>query len=125
MTDNFIFPTIPTAEYATAERCHITEILNLPSVPEASLAQARVEPGVCTANHLLKGTSEWYYILSGNGDMYIDNQLAGNVSPGDVVRIPADTPQYICNTGQSDLIFLCYCTPPFSPEDYVDMGGTE
>jgi oxalate decarboxylase/phosphoglucose isomerase-like protein (cupin superfamily) len=50
-------------------------------VPEASLAQARVEPGVCTANHLLKSTAEWYYILSGTGDMYIDNQLIGPVWP--------------------------------------------
>ena len=125
MSDKLIFPTIPSAEYPTAERCHIIEILNLPSVPDASLAQARVEPGVCTANHLLKSTAEWYYILSGSGDVYIDNQLTGTVSAGDTVRIPADTPQYICNTGQSDLIFLCYCTPPFSPEIYVDLSGTE
>ncbi|MFM8371185.1 MAG: cupin domain-containing protein, partial [Bacteroidota bacterium] len=83
MSDKFIYSTIPSAEYATAERCHIIEILNLPSVPEASLAQARVEPGVCTANHLLKSTAEWYYILSGSGDVYIDNQLAGTVSAGD------------------------------------------
>lgn len=125
MTDNFIFPTLQSAEYATAERCHIIEVLNHPSAPEASLAQARVEPGVCTANHALKETSEWYYILRGTGDMYIDNKLVGNVSAGDSVRIPANTPQYICNTGQEDLIFLCYCTPPFSPGNYVDLSIPE
>lgn len=125
MTDNFIFPTIQQAEYATAERCHIIELLNHPMVPEASLAQARVEPGVCTANHALKDTAEWYYILRGTGAMYIDNELIGNVSAGDTVRIPPNTPQYICNTGSEDLIFLCYCTPPFSPENYVDLSNSE
>ncbi len=125
MTEKYIHSTTPSAEYATAERCHIIEILNSPSAPEASLAQARVEPGVCTASHLLKSVAEWYYILSGTGDMYIDNQLAGHVSAGDTVRIPADTAQHICNTGQSDLVFLCFCTPPFAPEAYVDLSGTE
>jgi hypothetical protein len=51
-----IFNTETSSEFYTAERCHIIEIMNQPGI-EFSIARARVEPGVTTAFHLLKGTS--------------------------------------------------------------------
>lgn len=89
--------------------------------PEASIAQARVEAGVTTANHQLRGTAEWYYILSGRGEMFLSGVSAGHVSPGTVVHIPADTPQYIRNSGQEDLVFLCICVPRFQADVYQEM----
>lgn len=120
MTYHNIYPTDPQTEHPTPERCHITEIFNGPQHPLASFAQARVEPGVTTANHLLRDTEEWYYILSGTGDMYLNGELIGHVSAGDVVHIPANTPQFIGNPGLEDLVFLCVCVPGFREEVYMD-----
>ena len=116
-----LYPAMHTREFYTAERCHITELFNRADCPAASLAQARVEPGVTTANHLLRDTDEWYYILRGLGRMYLDGEPAGHVGPGDVVHIPADTPQYIENTGAEDLMFLCFCVPGFRADTYGDL----
>lgn len=44
-----------------------------------------------------------------------------DVRPGDVVLIPRDTPQRISNTGDHDLVFLCLCTPPFTPDCYEGL----
>ena len=116
-----IYPHRPQSEFFTQERCHIIEVFNVPQTSGNSIAQARVEPGITTANHLLRGIEEWYYILRGTGDMFLNGKIAGNVGPGDVVHIPADTPQFIRNTGTEDLMFLCICSPRFRPEAYLGL----
>ena len=104
-------------EQWTDERCFIREILNDPRVPEVSLAEARVEPGVTTEWHRV-GVREWYLIRSGAGLMQIGNSEPFPVAPGDTVAIPASTPQRITNTGSEDLRFDCICTPRFRAEIY-------
>jgi mannose-6-phosphate isomerase-like protein (cupin superfamily) len=109
------------AEFVTDERCSITEFLNLPESPEASLALARVTPGVTTRLHAVRGTVERYIVWSGEGVVEVDGVTA-KVGPGDRVLIPAGAPQRITNTGARDLEFYCLCTPRFRPEAYVDLG---
>lgn len=109
------------AEFMTDERCSITELLNLPESPDASLALARVAPGVTTRLHAVTGTREVYVILSGTGIVEVDGRAAP-VSPGDRVVIPAGVPQRITATGGTTLEFHCLCTPRFRPENYVDLG---
>ena len=113
----------PDGEYNTPERCHILEILSDESDEEASIARARVEPGITTAWHSLTGVRERYLIESGVGEVEVGDTPATIVRPGDVVSIPADVRQCITNTGDADLIFLCICTPRFQPELYVDLEG--
>jgi mannose-6-phosphate isomerase-like protein (cupin superfamily) len=110
-----------TTEFATPERCHITEIANDTGDTAASIARARVEPGVTTAWHLLKGIDERYIIIAGNGRVEIGDHAPVDVSIGDVVRIPANTHQRITNTGANDLVFYAVCTPPFNPGCYVGV----
>jgi len=109
------------AEFHTDERCFITELLNLPESPEASLAVARVPPGVSTRLHAVRGTVERYVVVSGEGVAEVDG-LTATVGPGDRVIIPAGAPQRIANTGAADLVFYCVCTPRFMPEAYADLG---
>ena len=45
------------------------------------------------------------------------------VNPGDVVLIPPDCLQRITNPGEQDLVFLCVCTPRFTPEAYEGLEG--
>ena len=80
-----------------------------------SLAHATVKPSLTSAPHQLK-TSEVYYILEGEGIMYIDDENA-EISSGQVVYIPPSAKQYIKNTGKTDLKFLCIVDPAWKPED--------
>ena len=109
------------AEKWTQERCYITETANDPGDENVSIARARVEPGVTTAWHSLKGISERYIIISGNGSVEIGDLEPVEVGEGDVVRIPADTRQRITNTGNTDLIFYAVCSPRFQNSLYLSL----
>lgn len=111
-------------EFYTSEKCFIVELSNSADDESLSIARARVEPGVTTRWHRLKKSGERYYILSGFGRVEIGNLSAKDVRPGDVVIIPPMCRQRITNTGQEDLVFLALCTPPFTTDDYEDIGET-
>lgn len=114
----------PGKEFYTPEGCYITENSNTPNDPGVSIARARIEPGVTTRWHYLKATVERYLILEGKGSVEIGGLPAEEVRPGDVVTIPPECRQRITNTGNSDLLFSCICTPGFSQEAYVDCDHT-
>ena len=80
-----------------------------------SLAHAIVKPGQTSTPHRLK-TSEAYYILEGEGIMYIDDETA-SVHSGQAIYIPPGSRQYIRNTGQIELKFLCIVDPAWRKED--------
>lgn len=111
-----------TPEYYFEERCHITEWWNDADDDAASIARARVEPGVTTRLHRLHGVTERYVMLEGEGRVTIGGRAPEIVGPGDVVVIPPDASQRIANTGATDLVFLAVCTPRFRPEIYEDLG---
>ena len=67
MPPDWLIPGPFPAEFPTDERCFITELLNLAASPEASLALARVAPGVTTRLHAVAGIVERYIILAGAG----------------------------------------------------------
>jgi len=114
------FKTKDSNEFDTGERCSIIEIANRPELSSLSIAQARVKPGVVTQDHALSDTDEYYYILEGQGRATIDNETF-LVKKSDVLFIPKNKSQYIENTGDSDLIFLCICSPRFEPKNYMDL----
>ena len=111
----------PATEYFFKEGCYITELSNSDDDKELSVAQARVERGVTTKWHFLKDTIERYVILEGVGSVEIGELEAEEVNMGDVVIIPAGTQQRISNIGDTDLIFLAICSPPFESSNYVDI----
>jgi mannose-6-phosphate isomerase-like protein (cupin superfamily) len=80
-----------------------------------SLAHARLPAGATSRPHRLR-SSEVYYILEGQGVMYINGEDAP-VHPGQAIYIPPHATQYIENTGAGDLIFLCIVDPAWRPED--------
>jgi mannose-6-phosphate isomerase-like protein (cupin superfamily) len=80
-----------------------------------SLAHAMLKPGKTSQPHKLK-TSEVYYILEGEGIMHIDDETE-KVCPGQAVYIPPDSRQFIHNSGNSDLKFLCIVDPAWRKED--------
>jgi len=104
-------------EFWTDERCYIIESANA-SNDALSIARVRVAPGITTQLHAIEGTDERYIIAEGRGRIEVGDLAAQEVGPGDVVLIPAGTPQRITNIGEKDLIFYCVCTPPFQPAAY-------
>ena len=108
-------------EYYTPEKCYITELSNTDDDPDASIARARVEPGVTTHWHRLKGIIERYCIISGKGLMEVGHLPPQEVSAGDTILIPAMCRQRITNIGSEDLIFLAICTPRFTDDVYEDI----
>jgi mannose-6-phosphate isomerase-like protein (cupin superfamily) len=111
----------PGNEFYTPEKCYITELSNTPDDREASIARARVEPGVTTRWHRLRGTAERYYILNGRGRVEVGKLPPQEVNAGDIVLIPAMCRQRITNIGSEDLVFLAICTPRFSSDVYEDI----
>ncbi len=83
-----------------------------------SIAHAIVRPGQTTLPHMLKESSEVYYILQGRGIMTIEGE-SENVSAGDTVYIPPSSKQFIRNTGSDDLVFICMVSPPWHHDDEV------
>ncbi|MFH1441514.1 MAG: cupin domain-containing protein [Candidatus Omnitrophota bacterium] len=110
-------------EFTAGDGCLLRELLHADKGKfnfHYSLAHARVKSEGITSPHKLKST-EVYYILEGNGIMCI-NEESQPVSPGCAVYIPADSTQYIKNTGKKDLIFLCIVEPAWRIEDEEIKG---
>jgi len=80
-----------------------------------SLAHAVVPPGQVSLEHSLT-TSEVYYILSGQGEMHIDDEIRP-VGPGDAIYIPPNARQFIHNLGTEALVFICIVDPAWRAED--------
>jgi mannose-6-phosphate isomerase-like protein (cupin superfamily) len=111
-------------EFVAGDNTILREVLH-PAKQEVSLryslAHATVRPGEVSLPHRL-ATSEVYYILEGQGVMYIDREQA-EVGPGHTVYIPPHSVQSIRNTGESDLKFLCIVDPAWRAEDEEVVDG--
>lgn len=80
-----------------------------------SLAHAVVAPGAASLPHRLR-SSEVYYIIEGKGIMHINGE-SSEVRSGQAIYIPPDAKQWIKNTGESGLKFLCIVDPAWRAED--------
>ena len=116
-----IDPFRPETEIYLEEGCYIVELHNTGTDTDCSIARARVEPGMMTELHCLRGIVERYVMVAGRGEVEINGQAPAAVAPLDVVTIPAGVSQRIRNTGDIDLVFLCVCTPRFETEKYMQL----
>jgi mannose-6-phosphate isomerase-like protein (cupin superfamily) len=80
-----------------------------------SLAHAILPVGETSQSHSLT-TSEVYYILSGRGEMYIDEEIR-EIESGDAVYIPPDAKQFLRNVGDEPIVFICIVDPAWRKED--------
>ena len=80
-----------------------------------SLAHAIVPTGHTSIPHAL-ATSEVYYILTGVGEMHINDETQ-TVEPGDTIYIPPKARQFIHNSGNGPLVFICIVDPAWRKED--------
>ncbi|WP_008314489.1 cupin domain-containing protein [Leptolyngbya sp. PCC 6406] len=115
-------------EFMAGDNTRLRELLHPDKQPldlRYSLAHAVLPVGQTSTPHSLT-TSEVYYILSGAGEMHIDDEVQ-RVEPGDAVYIPPQARQYIRSVGVTDLIFICIVDPAWRQEDetvYTKDGET-
>ena len=105
-------------EFIAGDSTRLRELLHPDKQPLAlrySLAHATLPVGETSQPHSLK-TSEVYYILSGKGEMYIEDETQ-LVEPGDTVYIPPNARQFIHNCGSEPLVFICIVDPAWRKED--------
>jgi mannose-6-phosphate isomerase-like protein (cupin superfamily) len=105
------------------DRTILCELLHPDKIPGAaglgcSIAHAIVPEGEQSLPHMLDKSMELYYILSGSGEMHIDNETAP-VNKGQIVLIPPGARQCIRNTGTGDLVFLCIVAPKWQADDEI------
>jgi len=62
--------------------------------------------------HYHKTLTEYYIVLSGNGELELDDDVVA-VSPGDVVMIPPGT----AHVARGELEIINVVCPPFNPDD--------
>lgn len=105
-------------EFIDGGNTRLRELLHPDKQPLAlrySLAHATLPVGQTSQSHSLK-TSEVYYILSGTGEMHIEDETQ-LVEPGDAVYIPPNVRQFIHNCGNEPLVFICIVDPAWRKED--------
>ena len=108
----------------TEERCSIVELLNTDRCEGVSLAECRVVAGETTQLHSLQ-IAERYVVRQGTGVMELSGNDTFAIGAGDCVLIPAGCAQRVRNTGTEDLLFLCVCTPRFSPRHYTVLEHSD
>lgn len=109
-------------EIIAGDNCILRELLS--SVNDNvesrySLAWAKVPVTKATWRHAMK-TTEVHFILKGSGIMHINDE-AEKVGAYDTIYIPPNAIQYIENTGDEELEFICIVDPAWRAEDEVVM----
>ena len=105
-------------EFAAGDQTRLRELLHPDKQPldlRYSLAHAVLPVGQTSLPHALQ-TSEVYYILSGRGEMHIDDAVQV-IQAGDAVYIPPQARQFVRNIGAEPLVFLCIVDPAWRLED--------
>ncbi len=107
-------------DFITKDTSVVREILapRNSSLRRQSLAEARVAPGRSTEEHFHPKAEEIYYVLEGKGLMSVDGEEK-EIGPGDGIAILPGSRHKVWNTGQSDLVILCCCSPAYENDDTV------
>lgn len=102
--------------FITKDGSSIRSILDRANAPvqNQSLAEARLPVGCATDRHYHKLSEEFYFVLTGSGEMELDGDTM-TVGPGDAILIPPGAWHQIRAT--EELCFLCCCAPPYSHDD--------
>lgn len=80
-----------------------------------SLAHGTLPSGRCSKRHVLT-SSEVYYFISGQGRFTIDDHVT-HIEAGTTVYVPPGGQQFVENTGETDVEFLCLVDPAWRIED--------
>ena len=89
-----------------------------------SLALITIPPGVRVDPHRHLACEEVYYVIGGEGEMYLDGEVT-TLGPGDAVTILTGEVHSIKNVSTEPLTMHVVCVPAWSPEDQVFVEVTD
>ena len=104
--------------YKTKDGSIIRELMH-PDVhgnSKMSLAEATLPIATATALHQHRSSEEIYHITAGSGRLTLGGKTF-DLTVGDTVCIPSETPHQLENTGTTSLKVICCCAPPYSHDD--------
>jgi len=104
-------------EFVAGDATNLREILHPHKDPVKigySIAHAYLKPNKSSLPHRLNG-SEVYHITAGTGTIYVDKNKQP-IQQGDTIYVPPGSLQFVKNTGDKDLIFICIVEPAWTPE---------
>ncbi len=78
---------------------------------ELSVIQERMPPGTVEVRHFHHRAQQFFYILTGNAVMEVDNRIF-RLSAGHGLWIPVGTPHQMKNESGEDVHFLVISQPP-------------
>ncbi len=105
--------------FLAGDHTHLRELLHPKSCDAEtlfSLAHAYLKVGEKSLSHRLKNSSETYFILEGTGEITIEGETF-SISKNDTAFVPPNAYQWVRNTGNVPLSFLCIVSPPWSAEN--------
>jgi mannose-6-phosphate isomerase-like protein (cupin superfamily) len=116
----FVKKNQDSPEFEAADKTILSELLN-PLNDRIkigySVARARLPIGKASLPHRLS-SSELYYILSGKGRLYVNENFT-DLETGDSALVPENALQYIENISDEELFFLCIVEPYWKPETEI------
>lgn len=80
-----------------------------------SMARCTIQKSTKSKKHILK-SAEVYYITSGMGILHVDDQIC-ELKAGQAVYVSPHSEQFVENTGDAPLEFLCIVDPAWKQED--------
>ncbi len=89
-----------------------------------SLAEATLAAGASTAAHHHRRSEELYLFTAGRGRLRVGEDER-DVEAGDCAVIPPGEVHQLHNTGDTDLVVVCACSPAYSHDDtFLDEDGS-
>lgn len=105
-----------------AGEVRIVDSHNFPISRNIAAALIRIKPGGMRELHWHPLASEWQFYLAGKGRMTVmfpvDNGRTMDFNANDVGYVPSNSPHYIENTGNTDLVFL----EMFAAAEFMDVS---
>lgn len=104
--------------YTTKDKSEIIEIFhpNNSEIKNQSLALAVVAPQKHTELHCHKNSEEVYFVLEGEGIIYLDGTEV-KTEKNNAILIKPGLKHNIKNTGNKELKFLCISNPAYNHDD--------
>ncbi|MGD8638428.1 MAG: cupin domain-containing protein [Nitrosopumilaceae archaeon] len=112
---NSEIPLIPGIEGTTVKQ-HFHPHNTLNGI-RFSLAEFTLKVGKKSRPHKLK-SSEVYFFLEGKGGLHVNEEFF-EVAEGDSAYVPPMSVQFLENSGEVDLKFLCIVDPAWKADDEI------
>jgi quercetin dioxygenase-like cupin family protein len=89
--------------------------------PRTDIGVVLLRPGDDVVNHYHATVEESFYIISGEGTLWIDCATTHTIRPGDVYQSPPGEMHYFANNSDADFQML-FIKAPYEPTDTVQRS---